>query len=1170
MRVSTLFTTCGSVLFAAALLVAAAGFAWRPAAAQGQAPELSPTAQALMSDFSAELMAAERAQDWIQMESVANGALSTLKGLKQDVPYVAGMVFAKRGYAYFKQGRLKEAEADLRKALAIAESLAELDKGSQAVVLVDLADVLAARESPREAESYYRRAIALHDTSCKAYDGMSLEQCTDAELGIMLPGSYSWTVYSLGKAVHSQGRLKEAETLLRRALQVGPREAEDATAILSTLAENLEAQGRKSEIPALRAESLGWQEKGADQLAAGNAATNVMQDQQGGPIVALAEIHACPFDEALLASLTMEQLVAISDARLHTHGPQQAEPWLRCALAVTEGEKGTTQAALLVRLGSLLERQGLGEMAVPVLHQGIAAVDTSPPEKRSYLTASALNILGRLAMDGYRFADAERYFSRAVTMAGGETASVAELRFSAMNGLAEALASQGRHAEAEAAALQRRSEREDTDALLAHAIRIQTRSATEAEGVFRMAVAKAEADTSQTSSFDSAIAHRSLAENLEHQRRWAEAKSHYEKALSIQSGVGAVRWRRMPDGFNRMGPSDDEELLLERAIARVGVELGGEAELVPALRFLCALRPERPAESQKAGLDESRCQRYLARALHRLDGAQGAGEGFVAAQRTIDSVASRALARSSARALVAAAGLETKLESLDVLQAQLASLDEKYAAAEPSDSLQRTSLGSERNKVAREAQQLQQEIARAVPAYGYALEPEPTALEALRFGTPGRQPLLKTNEALVLWSTGPGSEKGLVFAVSRKGVGSALIPLSGHAIDDKVSQLRAQIDPGGRGLRGGLAVDGASPRRGTAFNRSLSHDLYKALLDHGPVRDVIYDPAIDTVLFVSSGSLTALPPTLLVVETPAGSDDDPAALRNTRWFIRERAVAVLPSVSSLNTLRHLLPAARKEAGVKTDLPLLMFANPDFSGRRFAKKTAIGATEDRGKAAPIEQTRMLPKLSQLTPLPGTLSEGRAVAKLLGARSEDLLLADAASESALRLRQKSGALSRVRTLGFATHGLVAGDLPGLTQPALALAYPAPRAHPAEDDGLLTASEAAGLRLNADWVLLSACNTASADGAGGEALSGLARAFFHAGANSLLVSHWRVRDDAAEIIVTETFRLQSEQGLGKAQALRQAMLKLLADTSRDATAAAFAMPQAWAPFTLVGEAQ
>jgi CHAT domain-containing protein len=131
-------------------------------------------------------------------------------------------------------------------------------------------------------------------------------------------------------------------------------------------------------------------------------------------------------------------------------------------------------------------------------------------------------------------------------------------------------------------------------------------------------------------------------------------------------------------------------------------------------------------------------------------------------------------------------------------------------------------------------------------------------------------------------------------------------------------------------------------------------------------------------------------------------------------------------------------------------------------------------------------------------------------------------------------KRMALADYRVVYFATHGLVAGDVAGLREPSLALTLPK---QPTElDDGLLTASEVAQLKLNADWVVLSACNTADKPGA--EALSGLARAFFYAGARALLVSHGSVDSEAATRLTTSTFAImKADPKLGRTAALRAA---------------------------------
>jgi CHAT domain-containing protein len=197
------------------------------------------------------------------------------------------------------------------------------------------------------------------------------------------------------------------------------------------------------------------------------------------------------------------------------------------------------------------------------------------------------------------------------------------------------------------------------------------------------------------------------------------------------------------------------------------------------------------------------------------------------------------------------------------------------------------------------------------------------------------------------------------------------------------------------------------------------------------------------------------------------------------------------------------------------------------------------------------------------LPGTADELCAVARNLGVEpATHLYIGDRATETEIKRLSASGALARHRIVHFATHGALAGEVSGTAEPGLILTPPIKAGE--ADDGYLTASEISGLVLDADWVILSACNTA-ADGAdGAEALSGLARSFFYAGARSLLVSHWAVYSDASvKLITTAISALRSRPTIGRAEAMRESMLAMI-----DRGKPAEAHPSFWAPFVVVGE--
>jgi CHAT domain-containing protein len=132
-----------------------------------------------------------------------------------------------------------------------------------------------------------------------------------------------------------------------------------------------------------------------------------------------------------------------------------------------------------------------------------------------------------------------------------------------------------------------------------------------------------------------------------------------------------------------------------------------------------------------------------------------------------------------------------------------------------------------------------------------------------------------------------------------------------------------------------------------------------------------------------------------------------------------------------------------------------------------------------------------------PLPETTDELCAVARDLHATDDDILLGARATERQIKSLSQSGSLVTHRIVHFATHGVLAGQLTPGTEPGLILTPPETATD--EDDGYLSASEVAALKLDADWVILSACNTA-AGGAEG-------RCAFRAGAGLLLCRGSRI---------------------------------------------------------------
>lgn len=536
--------------------------------------------------------------------------------------------------------------------------------------------------------------------------------------------------------------------------------------------------------------------------------------------------------------------------------------------------------------------------------------------------------------------------------------------------------------------------------------------------------------------------------------------------------------------------------------------------------FGLILAPVLMASSTSALADPSPPQRSN-------DPASLRAEAFEAAQLASTSVAAAALTKVAAAFAQGNGNIASLERKRDDLGRQLKAAETLYADLLGSDDSQRVQARKEAwdNAIRsrKEIAAVEAQITREDP--GYFELTRPRALTVAE-----TQALLNPDEAVLLMMV--GEDATYSFAVSHDAIEWSRAPdLGDVAIDGKISQLRGQLSSGSR------------------YDTASAAALYHALVQ--PLDKVLAGKRL--VMTVANGPLAAFPLQLLVTEATGSSP---------RYLIDRYAMTTLPAVSSLNALRCLLvDPARRHPGCGAErgsgrqppgqaIELVGFGAPVLDGAPGDQRGI--ASFDGAFKGPLADTN---HLRQLAPLPGSKRELDTLSSLFGTRAR-IRTGTAATESAVK---DSAELQGARYVIFSTHGLLAGEGGIQGEPGLVLTPPPEAAKSKRDDGLLTASEAAQLSLSADFVILSACNTAAADGtSGGEGLSGMARSFFYAGARAVLVSHWRVSDQATASLITHT--LASGGASDRAEALRQAIFAVRADPR-------WASPSFWGVFTLVG---
>jgi CHAT domain-containing protein len=601
-------------------------------------------------------------------------------------------------------------------------------------------------------------------------------------------------------------------------------------------------------------------------------------------------------------------------------------------------------------------------------------------------------------------------------------------------------------------------------------------------------------------------------------------------------------------------------------------EARGEFERAMAV----LIDPTKMVGKQQASVARGKRLRVILNAYLRvLAGAKGSGsEKDIAEAFRIADVArwqgvQKAISGAALRAAAGSPELGARIKKLqdadDELEAVFKNLISQRSAP-PDKQLPVVIAGMEARIAALQTQQQGDlaEIRHQFPRYDALVSPRAADLATLRQA-------LRPNEALLSIYVTPGGS--YVWAT---GVDGALrfhfSPRDRVWVAGMVKRLRDSVDLAGPG--------GVEQMR---FDLAAAAALYQELL--APVAGA-WEQA-DTLLVVANEALGQIPfsllPTANVAPGKAEAGLPLAQFRQTPWLARKLAVAYVPSIAALVTLRSLPPIQGQRD------PFIGFGDPDFGasaaraangsgasrGLRQMRKLAISrapqwdenATSADANPAALAALAAAPATPLLMPLPDTRDEILAIGTALAANVQrDTFFGGKAS----RENVVAADLGHRRVIAFATHGLVAGDLPGLDQPALALA---PQLGKGIDDGLLKLEDILKLSLQADLVVLSACNTAAADGNGAEAVSGLGRGFFYAGARAVLATHWPVETVSARQLVTHLFQRYAADGkLTRAQALRQAMLEMIDHgvslDQRGKAEYSYAHPAFWAPYALYGD--
>jgi CHAT domain-containing protein/Tfp pilus assembly protein PilF len=903
----------------------------------------------------------------------------------------------------------------------------------------------------------------------------------------------------------------------------------------------------------------------------------------------------------------------------------EAIPLAQRALAINEKALGPEHFAVATDLNTLavLYRvQGRFAEAEPLFKRALMIREKALGPDDSYVGESLNNLAALYDLQG-RYAEAEPLFKRALTVRekalGPDHPDVGET----LNSLALLTEQQGRYTEAEpllkrALSIHEKRALAIQEQMLAPSYPDVSTSLNNLAELYRAQGRYTEAIPLAQRALDIrdkalgadhpdvAQSLNNLAELLRAQGLTAEAEPLYQRALAVYEKALGPDHPNVGETLNNLA----QLYFVQRDWARAAdFWRRGTGVMIRRAERGAAATGQALTGKGKTGV-EQHSKQFLAlvKAVYRLGPADRdpdpglAAEMFQTAQWARGSEAAGSLAQMAARGATGKPKLAAIARERQDLVGEWQGRDAGRTAA-VSQPPEARNKEAEAVNVARLGEidtliaAIDKQLTKDFPDYAALVSPKPLSIADV-------QSQLQGSEALVLFldtpEWGPEPEETFIWVVTKTLSKWVKSDIGTKALGERVAALRCGLDSSNwtdastwpdakedakrrketqitrrercKTLTGSEVADGEP----LPFDIAKANELYQALF--GQVEDLLknQDGTFRQLLVVTSGPLTQLPFQVLVTGKPDAAKM--AGYSDAAWLIRSHAITVLPSVASLKSLRQNAKTSRATN------PLIGFGNPLLDGnpeKAWQVEAAHKAREKErcpeakqqvasllaldGGVTPLDQQKGVADLAQIrfqAPLPETADELCAVANDLGVPTDEIRLGSRATEREVKALSGSGLLANYRIVQFSTHGALAGHMRGNAEPGLILTPPE-TATP-EDDGYLSASEIAALKLDAEWVILSACNTAAGGTQGAEALSGLARTFFYAGARALLVSHWSVYSGATVKLITKAMStMATDTSIGRSEALRRSMVALIEQGEPQE-----AQPAYWAPFVVVGE--